>query len=506
MHTYSRIALDLRNNKITPEGAHILAASLKDNTSLLTLDLRWNSIGLSGGRYIEDMLKDNRTLLEVHVAGNEVDYKTQQAIDSLLCRNRESKMSYEKEVAISERLQNEINHSQLIQNRKIQTLQEQILVQQDDYSKHMMSSQKKVSSLEEEYYAISKKLQDTERLYKKEREEAESLRKQLNDMAEGELPMTKKRLDKEIIEHNETKKSLLLTSSELREANEKIATMEAEMKRSSSLNRRQMEDLESKEEKMLTLNHRVASLENDKNDLNNQLTEAGRRIEFLQNNIRSLQMIEAEYSKIKNEYLDLKATHEKEILEIRNSYRKEKADYERLYEERKDSLLTKVETCNKEISELKQDIANNAFAREALVKEYEKKMEKSLEKLRASEAEKYQLQSDFDKLQVEAKHLKFNVNEVKSKAKEEKKSLESKITQLNEQLETLVHSFQTEKDASERKLSLKVEETTKLQSEVRELQYERAKLNENHEKQLLSIENQLIAQVKQLIHDARKTK
>lgn len=463
-------------------------------------------MGVSGGRYLEDMLRDNHTLLELHVAGNEVDYKTQQAIDSLLIRNRERKLTSEKELAMTDRLQQELNHSQHIQHRKIQNLQEQIINQQDDYSKQMINSQKRLNTLEDDYYSVSQKLQETERLYKKEKESTEELKKQLVDLSEGELPSTKKRLDKEILEHNESKKTVLLLSSELREVNDRMGAMEAELKRVTNISRKQMEDLESKEEKILTSSHKISSLENDKNDLNNQFTEAGRRIDFLQNNVRSLQLIEAEYSKIKMQYLEMKSTHEKEISDIRNSYRKEKMDYERLYEERKESLLNKVEASNKEVSELKQEIANNTLSRDALVKEYEKKMEKLLDKMRGVEAEKYQLQSDFDKLQVEAKHLKFNANEVKSKSKEERKNFEGKITQLNEQLESLMHSYQTEKDATERKLSLKAEETSKLQSEVRELQYERAKLNEHHEKQLLSIENQLIGQVKQLIHDARKIK
>ena len=74
--------LDLRNNKIGPQGVQLLAAALKHNTSLRRLgnfslcqsiiDLRWNSAGLTGARAFVDSLKSNFTLTEIDLTGNEV--------------------------------------------------------------------------------------------------------------------------------------------------------------------------------------------------------------------------------------------------------------------------------------------------------------------------------------------------------------------------------------------------------------------------------------------------
>lgn len=64
--------LDLRNNKIGPQGGATLANQLKHNTTLRRLDLRWNNVGMIGGRAFLDVLKWNKTVLYVELAGNEL--------------------------------------------------------------------------------------------------------------------------------------------------------------------------------------------------------------------------------------------------------------------------------------------------------------------------------------------------------------------------------------------------------------------------------------------------
>jgi prefoldin subunit 5 len=137
------------------------------------------------------------------------------------------------------------------------------------------------------------------------------------------------------------------------------------------------------------------------------MTDQQRRIEFLQNNVKSLQIMETEYTKVKQEIADLRSNHDKEILEVKTTLRKERLDLEKLYEERRITYESKIETLNKDIGVLRTDVTNHTLARDALAKEYEKKMEKVQERSRVIEGEKNQLQSEFDKLTVEAKHLKF---------------------------------------------------------------------------------------------------
>jgi Ran GTPase-activating protein (RanGAP) involved in mRNA processing and transport len=76
--------LDLRNNKIGPQSASILAHQIKHNTTLRRLDLRWNNVGLVGGRALLDVLKWNKTVLYLELAGNEVPEDLLRAIGGTL--------------------------------------------------------------------------------------------------------------------------------------------------------------------------------------------------------------------------------------------------------------------------------------------------------------------------------------------------------------------------------------------------------------------------------------
>lgn len=72
--------LDVRNNKIGPQGVASLATSLKHNTSLKRLDLRWNNAGIIGGRAMVDMLKWNMIITDVELTGNEIPEDVGKAI------------------------------------------------------------------------------------------------------------------------------------------------------------------------------------------------------------------------------------------------------------------------------------------------------------------------------------------------------------------------------------------------------------------------------------------
>jgi hypothetical protein len=81
--------LDLRNNRIGPNGGVYLAKHLKSNTGLKRVDLRWNALGLIGGRALLDALKWNQTLLYLDLAGNDIPDDIGKAIEMALDRNRE---------------------------------------------------------------------------------------------------------------------------------------------------------------------------------------------------------------------------------------------------------------------------------------------------------------------------------------------------------------------------------------------------------------------------------
>ena len=117
----SLMTLDLRNNKITPEGANSLSNALRANSVLQNLDLRWNYLGVRGGKYIMEALHDNYTIIDLKLAGNEIDYKTLQEIDRMIRRNYDVMVTKQKESEMSTKLKTEISELSSMQNVSIKT-------------------------------------------------------------------------------------------------------------------------------------------------------------------------------------------------------------------------------------------------------------------------------------------------------------------------------------------------------------------------------------------------
>ena len=72
MFNSSLQVLDLRNNKIGPEGGSALARLIETNTSLQRLDLRWNELGQIGGQSLLMALRKSHCLQSIELAGNRV--------------------------------------------------------------------------------------------------------------------------------------------------------------------------------------------------------------------------------------------------------------------------------------------------------------------------------------------------------------------------------------------------------------------------------------------------
>jgi hypothetical protein len=64
--------LDLRNNRIGPEGAEAIARLLETNKGLIKLDLRWNEIGSAGANALLAAFRVNRSLKQLDLAGNKI--------------------------------------------------------------------------------------------------------------------------------------------------------------------------------------------------------------------------------------------------------------------------------------------------------------------------------------------------------------------------------------------------------------------------------------------------
>ena len=65
-------AIDLRNNRIGPDGASALARFIENSNSIVRLDLRWNELGVLGGKKLLNSLARSRTLRVLELSGNKI--------------------------------------------------------------------------------------------------------------------------------------------------------------------------------------------------------------------------------------------------------------------------------------------------------------------------------------------------------------------------------------------------------------------------------------------------
>jgi len=64
--------IDLKNNRLGPNSARIIADIIRDTNSLKKLDLRWNELGEDGGRLVLEALQSSRRKMSIDLNGNKI--------------------------------------------------------------------------------------------------------------------------------------------------------------------------------------------------------------------------------------------------------------------------------------------------------------------------------------------------------------------------------------------------------------------------------------------------
>lgn len=81
---YSIQVLDLRNNRIGPEGAGVLSRVIELNSTIQKIDLRWNEIGQKGASKLYSSLSRPHSLKQLELAGNKVPEELLSSLEKLL--------------------------------------------------------------------------------------------------------------------------------------------------------------------------------------------------------------------------------------------------------------------------------------------------------------------------------------------------------------------------------------------------------------------------------------
>eukprot|EP01065_Artemidia_motanka_P041066 TRINITY_DN5261_c0_g1_i1.p1 TRINITY_DN5261_c0_g1~~TRINITY_DN5261_c0_g1_i1.p1 ORF type:complete len:694 (+),score=256.42 TRINITY_DN5261_c0_g1_i1:104-2185(+) len=112
------LSIDLRNNRIGPDGAANVARAIKVNRTLTALDLQWNKIGAQGGESILAALHENTSLTELRLTGCEVAYQTTQSIAQVLQRNADRQRDAERAVTLQQIQLEELERERLRVDRR----------------------------------------------------------------------------------------------------------------------------------------------------------------------------------------------------------------------------------------------------------------------------------------------------------------------------------------------------------------------------------------------------
>jgi len=82
--------IDLKNNRLGPNSARIIADIIRDSNSLRKLDLRWNELGEDGGKLVLEALQNSKRRFTIDLNGNKIPEEILLQINDPTSTNRAS--------------------------------------------------------------------------------------------------------------------------------------------------------------------------------------------------------------------------------------------------------------------------------------------------------------------------------------------------------------------------------------------------------------------------------
>ncbi|TPX69775.1 hypothetical protein SpCBS45565_g02220 [Spizellomyces sp. 'palustris'] len=220
--------LDLRNNKIGPNGCQSLALCLRNNTTLRCLDLRWNNIGLLGSKALVDLLKWNTVLEEIQLAGNEVPDDIARAIGNAVERNRDRRKNDLRIRLQADQLTNTVHALTSTHQDTLANLSKDLASKEQQVA---MAS-KEISRSQEAYKILEAKLQKAEAQMKEAEEtlsrERTEMRNKVKELQQELLADRETRLRLETQREksfSDAKRKSLELEASLREADVKVEVL-----------------------------------------------------------------------------------------------------------------------------------------------------------------------------------------------------------------------------------------------------------------------------------------
>lgn len=495
--------LDLRNNKVTPEGTAVIASAIRKNRSLTKLDLRWNSIGSAGCKHLAQSLHDNNTITELPLSGNQIDYKLLQTIEQLLLRNKEIRITHEKERMISEKLQRQMSNITAKQSDTIANLEEEMKTREESTNQILMEKDHDVESLKRSLHNertmsinMDKKLRNIELEKKQKENELDVLKKYHKE----EVDTLRRKLEQAEKLQEQTNRMLDQQTNDLTSIRERHDKLKVEFSEISSANRKFKDQLEAKDATIANLKGTLQKHLDNGASSQSKLLEADRKIHILEKSVASLKLIETEYHKLKLTVQEQMSSFEENQLELdrrsKDELTKKERDWEaKLSEEQKRSrrLESKIRLLQNEVNEMND--MNDKHQ-----KDFERKIKSMQESVETASMDKTKYQTEAEHLKLEIKQQNYTIQNLQSSQKQLLKENNLKIDRLTQQLETMIAQHQKDTQTYESKLANANEEIDVLQKECRQLKFDKASSKDQHQQHLYKIETDVIAYLKKVVN------
>eukprot|EP01028_Stygiella_incarcerata_P008505 TRINITY_DN3711_c0_g1_i1.p1 TRINITY_DN3711_c0_g1~~TRINITY_DN3711_c0_g1_i1.p1 ORF type:complete len:637 (+),score=238.40 TRINITY_DN3711_c0_g1_i1:134-2044(+) len=469
-------AIDLRNNRITPQSAVILAESFKSSHGLSRIDLRWNMLGNGGARAILEAARSNSRLMDVQVTGNNVSYEIQMEITRILERNKSLHGIDERERVLHRALQRDLDGMRVVKEEEILALQGKMMAKETIAGQYQKKLEEVITEREEMKSQFEQKEEEFEKKIRKMEEESLRMKekvehyKSLSTLTQTSLHQLEERFETETRALQE----------KLHDCDEERSSMDEQIRRYPVLVERQKtteRELQQLRKKNLQLSKERDALDHAKSLTDDECRTLRERISVLESTVASKE------DAIRSFQTTMDASRkeqEKRLAQLQRALREERESSERVLRQRieqieaeKDDLQS---TLDRKDEEVHQSMRAKSNAEEMLIHE----------------------QSQCAALRRETREQKMELDESRSRLV----VLEREMDAMRTEMETKVRSAKEKHDAEVKRMhehaALQREQVAALELECANLKDENVKLRQ---KQLVIV-HQLESRIAEKIRDA----
>jgi len=152
---------------------------------------------------------------------------------------------------------------------------------------------------------------------------------------------------------------------------------------------------------------RILQLTTENNEKDERMLSIQRNCDFLENNIKSLQLIEKEYNLMKKQLRESENKLEDEKTNLSVQHKQFVIQLEKQYKDENDSTKVKLRQVQKELDDAKSALESAKYTSDKQSKEYDVKLKDANDRCKNFELDRNKLQSEVDKLKLDIKQLNY---------------------------------------------------------------------------------------------------